>query len=373
MRIVDLLHRWGGGLLGLLLAVLGLTGAILVHKEDWIALPHAGDARISDPAQLGQAAASLLEGAKGGESLIFASDRLGLIQMNGRGGSGLYASQAGEIVAQWDSPWQRPELWLFDLHHHLLMGDAGETLAGLAGLAAVVFVITGCILWWRTRKTFRLRLWPARMSRPAVLMHHRDLGIVFAPLLLLTALTGSMMIFRPVAGLLLAPLSSPRSIEADLTPPKLASGQLSPRLDWQSMLASAQAQFPDGQIRVLILPRKPGDPVTVRVRRAAEWLPNGRTMVWFDAATGRQLGQRDALSMALGTQAFNAAYPLHAAKVGGLPYRVVMTLCGIAMTLLGTFAVWSFWFSRNRPSGRRAGSEVVAVAGFIGKISGPKT
>lgn len=41
MRTLDLLHRWGGGLLG-------LTGAILVHKEEWIAPLHAGDARVAD-------------------------------------------------------------------------------------------------------------------------------------------------------------------------------------------------------------------------------------------------------------------------------------------------------------------------------------
>ena len=59
-----------------------------------------------------------------------------------------------------------------------------------------VFIVTGAILWWRTRRTFRLRLWPRRLTRPAILMHHRDLGIAVAPLLLLTAVTGTMMIFR---------------------------------------------------------------------------------------------------------------------------------------------------------------------------------
>lgn len=348
MRYLDLLHRWGGGVLGLILAVLALTGTILIHKEEWIALPHSADARVVDPAVLGKTADLLLEHARGGESLVFASDRLGLIQLRS-GTGGLYAAQTGEIVTRWDSQWQRPELWLFDLHHHLFTGDAGEVVVGIAGLAAIVFVVTGTILWWRTRRTFRFRLWPARMTGPAVRMHHRDLGIVAAPFLLLVALTGVVMVFRPVAALILSPVTSPTAMEADLKPPRITSGPLSPNLDYAMIIVEAHRQFPDAEIRILALPRKPGDPVTVRLRRAAEWLPNGRTMVWFDAANGQQIARRDALQMQPGTQLLNLAYPVHAAKVGGPAWRLVITLVGIVMTLLGTLAVWSFWF-RHKPT-----------------------
>jgi uncharacterized iron-regulated membrane protein len=346
MRAIDLLHRWVGGVLGLILAMLGLTGAILVHKEEWIGLPHADDARLADPQRLGELAARLLAGADGGESVIFASDRFGLVQLRD-GAAGLYASQTGEAVARWSSMWERPELWLFDLHHHLFAGEAGETVIGVAGLAAIVFVLTGAVLWWRTRRTFRLRAWPPRLTGPAIRRHHRDLGIVVAPLLLLVALTGTMMIFRPVADFVLAPLSAPGAIEADLRAPRLAAGPLAPNPDWAAMVVAAHRAFPDAQLRILSLPKKPGDPIAVRMKRAAEWLPNGRTTLWFDPATGALLGQRDALTMQSGTQAFNMAYPLHAGKVGGLAYRLALTLVGLALFLLGTLAVWSFWFRRR--------------------------
>ncbi len=50
--------------------------------------------------------------------------------------------------------------------------------------------------------------------------------------------------------------------------------------------------------------------------------------------------------MPAGAQVFNGAYPLHAAKVGGLAYRLLMTVSGLALTLLGTLTVWTFWFKR---------------------------
>ncbi|MEJ6012186.1 PepSY-associated TM helix domain-containing protein [Novosphingobium aquae] len=346
MKLLDLLHRWGGGLLGLILAVLGLSGAILVHKEEWIGLPHAADARVTDPAQLGQLADRLLAGASGGESIVFASDRFGLVQLRD-GAGGLYATQTGEAVARWSRQWERPELWLFDLHHHLFTGEAGETVIGVAGLAAMIFVVTGAILWWRTRRTFRFRLWPARMTGPAIRMQHRDLGIIAAPVLFLIALTGTMMIFRPVAGAVLAPLSSSSAIEADLKAPRFSAGPLAPDLDWQAIVVAAHRAYPDAQLRIVAVPKKSGDPVTIRMKRAAEWLPNGRTMLWFDPASGALLSSRDALKMQSGTQAFNMAYPIHAGKVGGIAYRLLLTVTGLALALLGAFSTWSFWFRRR--------------------------
>ncbi len=284
----------------------------------------------------------------GAQGIVYASDRFGLHQLRTAGQGGAYADQAGEIVTRWTSQWQRPELWLFDFHHHLFSGDTGETVTGIAGLAALLFVITGAILWWRTRRTFKFRLLPKRLSRPAILMHHRDLGIIVAPLLLLSALTGTMMIFRPVAEAVVAPFSGYGAITAALAAPKVKSGPLAARPDWRAILAAAYGRFPDATVRTLSLPRKPGDPIQLRMKRAAEWLPNGRTTLWIDAADGRILAARDAETLATGARVFNAAYPLHAAKVGGLAWRLVMTVSGLALALLGSLAMWSFWFKRPR-------------------------
>lgn len=351
------MHRWAGGLLGLLLALIGLSGAILVHKDAWIGVAHAGDPLVREPAVIGRATARMMA-EPGVHSIVYAGDGFGLHQLRTAGDSGAYADQAGQIVTRWSSQWQRPELWLFDFHHHLFSGDIGETVIGIAGLAAILFVLTGTILWWRTRRTFKPRMLPKRLSRPAIIVHHRDLGIVAAPLLLLSAVTGTMMIFRPVAELAVAPFGSYGSVAAALAPPKVKSGALAARSDWQGIIAAAHARFPDATIRILALPRKPGDPIQIRMKRAAEWLPNGRSTLWIDAADGRILAARDALSLPPGAQLFNKAYPLHSAKVGGLVWRLVMTLSGLALTLLGTLAVWSFWFKRPRLGSkiRRPGS-----------------
>jgi uncharacterized iron-regulated membrane protein len=75
--------------------------------------------------------------------------------------------------------------------------------------------------------------------------------------------------------------------------------------------------------------------------------------VSFDAADGHLLAASDALALPRATQIYNRAYPLHAAKVGGLAYRLLMTCSGLALAMLGSFAVWSFWFKRPRPKPKR--------------------
>lgn len=331
-----------------MLALLGLTGAILVHRDAWIALPHAADARVADPAALAAATARLMaDPAARPQSILYASDGFGLLRLSYAKGAGAYADQSGAIVSRWNSQWERPELWLFDFHHHLFAGDTGEVVIGIAGLCGLFFVFSGVNLWWRMRRTFEFRLWPRRFTRPGIVRHHRDLGIVAAPLLLLSLYTGTVMIFRPVAGVALGPGAS-AAVAKSLEPPKPLGVPLSDRVDWAAIVRGAHARFPDAEIRLLGLPRKDSGLISVRMRQPEEWLPNGRTMLWFAADSGRLVAARDARSFGWQVRGYNMLYPLHAAKVGGLGWRIAMTLSGLALAMLGSLATWSFWFRRPR-------------------------
>lgn len=356
MSILRLLHRWAGGLVGLVLAVLGFSGALLVHKDAYLraTLPHAADAQVQDAASVAAAVDALFSSAEPPRSIILATRSFGLHQLNYGEAGGAYATQQGEIVTRWTSKWERPELWIFDLHHHLFTGDAGELVAGIGGLAGLAFVITGAILWWPSRRLFSLRAWPANLGRNAVVRQHRDLGVVVAPLLLVSLLTGVMMTLPKVEDVLLAPFSRPSVMDAAQKPPKAKGGPLADDLDWNAVLGAARARYPDGELRIISLPAKPGGLIQLRMRQQAEWLPNGRTMFWFDPADGRLVDRRDALAQPLGLRIANAEYPIHAAKVGGMAYRLVITLSGLSLALLGSLAVWTFWANPKTQKRKRA-------------------
>lgn len=346
MSALDLLHRWTGGLIGLVLAVLGLSGALLVHRDAWVMLPHAGDSQVQATGAVADAVERVMaNSAARPQSITFANESFGLNRLAFRDGAGAYTDQAGAIITRWDSQWERPEIWLFDLHHHLFTGDTGETVIGVAAVAGLFFVVTGVILWWRTRRTFALRLLPKRLSRPAILRHHRDLGIVAAPLLFLSLLTGAILVFRPIAALILGP-SAPAMIDASLKAPAPRSSVLASHLDWRGMIITARARFPEAEIRSLSMPRDDNGMITLRMKKPEDWLPNGRTTLWFAADSGSLIAARDASRLPDRVKAYNMFYPLHAAKVGGLAYRMAVTLSGLVLGLLGTLTVWTFWFAR---------------------------
>ena len=156
------------------------------------------------------------------------------------------------------------------------------------------------------------------------------------------------MALSPLYDGLAQALSPGADLKAVMAQPEHEGGVLSADLDWPAMMTAAQARFPDAEARIVSLPTKQGGLIGLRMRRTAEWLPNGRTQVWFDPADGRIVGTRDAMGLPLGLRVINAQYPIHAAKVGGLAYRLVVAASGLALTLLGSLAVFTFW---SNPSG----------------------
>ena len=349
MRLVSLLHRWAGAFLGLLLALLGLTGAILVWEGEWIMLPGAGDSVVEDLAAVtavverGQAEGAL-------SRITFASEEIGLHQLVFADGSGAYVRQDGTVVERWATQWERPELWLFDLHHHLFAGEIGETVTGIAGVAGLLFVITGLILWWKTRRKFRLRLLPERYQPGPIVRHHRDLGAIAAPFLLVTMLTGVLMLFAPLRTALLGTEVRPK--ETPEAPRDAGAAEA---------LALARMHFPNAALRRITLPSKAGDPVTVRMRQPFEWTPNGRTQVSV-TADGR-VTVEDAARANRSAALSEKAYPIHSAKVGGLVWKLAMTITGIALSILGSLATWGFWARRVSKARRPTRTAAAVQAG----------
>ncbi|EDL49452.1 PepSY domain-containing protein [Erythrobacter sp. SD-21] len=342
MRLLSLLHRWTGGLVGLVLAVIGLSGTVLLWEDSWILLDGANDAPASSPTELGRAIEVAIETAPGLSRVTFAGEEIGLHQAIYSDGSGAYIAQDGTVIDRWSGNWERPELWLFDLHHYLLMGEVGKTITGVLGLLMLAFTITGAILWWRTRKTFRLRLWPARYTASAIVRHHRDLGVVTSPLLLIVAATGTMMVFPAISSVLLLPIAT-SDAKREL-PTDLASG--SENTDWAVVMANAQSAYPSAAARRLMMPAAPGEPIAIRFRQDFEWTPNGRSYAWVAPESGAIVAKDDPAMGNTASAVVEKFYPIHAAKVGGFLWRIAMTFAGLALVLLGLFASWSFWIGK---------------------------
>jgi len=130
----------------------------------------------------------------------------------------------------------------------------------------------------------------------------------------------------------------------------------------ERQLAEVQRRYPEAELRGLSIPMSTGELIRIRARQPHEWLPNGRTLFWVDPADGRFVDSLDARSLPLAARAFNIVYPIHASTVGGLIYKAAMTVAGLALTLMGTLAVYGFWRHRVNP-GRPLPRDVRNVRG----------
>jgi uncharacterized iron-regulated membrane protein len=338
VRLVSALHRWAGGFIGLLLAIIGLSGTLLVWEGSWIGVAGASDTVVEQPARI----AGIVDSAalQGMSRITFASDEIGLHQLINIDGSGAYIRQDEQIAESWASQWERPELWLFDLHHHLFSGEVGETVAGMAGIGGLLFVVTGLILWWRGRASFRPTLFPKRLAPGPITKHHRDLGVLAAPLLLLSMTTGVLMLFEPVRSALIGQEQRPQSTLA--TTPLASPGEA---------VLRAKALFPHAALRRIVLPTMPGGDISVRLRQPFEWTPQGRTQVRF--APDGTMTIDDPRGQNRAAAVIEKLYPVHSAKTGGIAMQLMMSLSGLSLAVLGSFAVYAFWLRKAKRARRR--------------------
>jgi hypothetical protein len=82
--------------------------------------------------------------------------------------------------------------------------------------------------------------------------------------------------------------------------------------------------------------KKPRGLIVLRMKQPAEWLPNGRTTLWFNPADGRLVEARDAFQLPAGS------------KLGGLPYKLPLTIVG-ARPVSTRFAGYGHALVRTAP------------------------
>lgn len=342
MGLIRTLHAWAGALLALILVVLGLSGALLVLREDWVKLtvPEARAVVTASPAVLG-AAAEAVEAKGTPRSMMFAGPRLGVHRLTYAKDGMAYAAADGAVLARWTDT-ERAEQWVFQLHHRLLAGESGERVVGVAGLAGAVLCLTGVIVWFPAWRSFAGKVWPRSATRRDLVASHRDLGVLMAVPVFVLCLTGGMIVFNDTSKGLLTGLA-PGGIEAG-KPPQAGVGDI----DWPMALAGAQAAFPHATLRLASWPSAPGAPAVIRMKQPDEWHPNGRTLVYIDPATSKVVGAVDAQAFGPGARLQNALYPIHAASAGGRVYELVVFLAGVALAALGGLGLWSFLIQQRR-------------------------
>ena len=337
---VSWLHLWTGLTAGVLFALIGLSGSVLVFHQD---LLHARHPQLwnSTPTSEGVVLEGILERwtPRGLSAIDLPRDSLPVYQAYFEDETRRYFDpRSGELLLSRHAD-DDALLWLHELHTALLGGESGHELVGVIGWIALGMLLTGLYLWWpalgRILAQFRV------YSGPPVrrwLTWHRSIGVISLPLLLLVTATGVAMIYHAGARTVLTTMFG--GDDGPSTPRAITSKSGSP--DWRQVLAGARAALPHSELTRLSAPEPGSNVIGFRARARGEWHPNGRSLVFTDRTGRNVLLTHDATTQPLGARMTEAIYPLHIGAVGGLAYRWLVALSGLlpAFMLVSGFLFW---------------------------------
>jgi len=348
------LHRWLGLGLGLLFALIGLSGSLLALQPEILRLQHPDwPAVVASNEALAAALDRIAHSAAADEitAIDLPTERLPVWQAyTAQDRRHYFDAQSGEWLLTRDvrNDWL---LWLRDLHTHLLAGEIGEQALGIAGLCLLLLLASGLYLWWPRWHLLRSSLrWHLKPTVVRWLSWHRSSGaMVFAGLLTL-GLTGVAMIYgSPVR----TSLRWMAGEGAEVTAPASLPSRHAP-IQWQAILHAAQLAMPEAELRRVAFPHADNAWVVIRTRQPAEWHPNGRSVIWIDPYEARVAKTHDATMQGWGSRLDEGLYPVHGGFVGGVIWLGSVLALGIAPAFLLVTGAMLWWTKRQHRQIRNA-------------------
>ncbi|MBK9519612.1 MAG: PepSY domain-containing protein [Anaeromyxobacter sp.] len=234
---------------------------------------------------------------------------------------------------------------VYTLHFQLLLGEAGGTVVGLAGLLLLCSGVSGVVLWWPRQRSLRRNL-TVRVNGGALRFHddlHRVTGFGAVAGLLAVAFTGAAVTFGSVTRPVVETLSTGRPPPA-FEPLPAGAG---PAIDADAALARALALAPGARLRCLWLPGASGPAwrVTLREPTGVAWA-GGTTDLWLHPEGGEVLGHRPWSEATAGEVFLAWLLPLHGGSAFGRPGRYLAFALGLAPLLLSFTGGWLWWKKR---------------------------
>lgn len=199
--VLKWLHLWLGLSVGLVFAVVSLTGTVLAFQSELLlaAHPELDRERLPPLALQGHALARIVAGAEdsGIRSVDLPSPRLPAWQAFAAKGERHYFDPANGELLLVRNTGNDAVMWMRDLHTHLLAGEAGEQVLGASGIVSLFLLLSGLYLWWPRLAALAASLrWHAAPPARRWLSWHRSLGVLLLPLLLVVTFTGVAMVYK---------------------------------------------------------------------------------------------------------------------------------------------------------------------------------
>lgn len=328
------IHLVLGIVLGIYVTLIGLTGSLLVYRQELAAryrpdLFRPVDAVSSSP---DLAAAAIAKAFPDFKMLSLAGPE----ELNGAWTSYMIGKgPAKQVFVDARTGLMRgyyePNEWwlgkLEGLHANLLSGRSGRVVNGYCGLACALLAVTGLLLWRPPLSRLRWR----------ALNVHVNLGLVAAAFLFLTGITGAYFTWHQPYVDAAHWLLPSRKLEP--LPPVVVSGA---RKTLEEMLATAKRVVPGTKLVRIPQSRKATEPVDITMRHGHDFEFQLVSHVLINPYTGEVM-RVDRLEDRLSGDRLVGQYSsVHNGVWGGEFSRILWCVLGLTLPVLfGTsFVLW---------------------------------
>jgi uncharacterized iron-regulated membrane protein len=339
-KIFGKIHLYLGLTVGLLFALMGLSGSLLVFSEE---IDAALNPRLLRVAPLeNQASFSVVEQ---NVRANFPDDKIHRIKMpldskdvyefwmNSNEGLRVYVNPYTAEITGSRIFSRTFRGILFNLHTQLLSGETGKTIVGAAAFFFLAIGLSGIVLWWRgwrhVKRGLKINF---KSNRKRIIFDtHNAVGFFSFIFLSVSAFTGVHLVFnqpfeRAVNWLTATPnRQSPPVSQAQSEARTLTVGEIKNLSD--RIWAEAETVW-------IYPPANSAAAFMVRKKFPAENHPSGKSFLFFDQYTGEILREENALDAPAPTRAVNNLYPLHIGRIAGLTTKVLQVGVGLTPIIL---------------------------------------
>ena len=379
-RLVYTAHLWLGLTSGLIVFVVGLTGALYVFEPELKRL-YAGPGRLSPSSAPALPASELARRAH--TALMRSVDNLPAPVSRW-----LVLSAAPDRAVVYNAFWEHPPAWyevyvdpyrgavlavhdqrwdllniVLRLHRSLLLPEElGRWIVGVAVLISVVMLLTGLVLWFprrlhdlaepgglRQRLTIRFRGRFARVNYDL----HRVFGFYGLALALIVALTGLVWSFRWMdRAVYWVATGGGRSVEPPAAKSKAPAPGAAAVDPADRVLTAVQREFPGAARYEVIFPSAADGTLQVCANPEANTYYRIEC-VWFDRYTGEPRRAERYADKNAGELMRALNYDIHVGQILGLPGRVLACAVSLVVASLPITGTLLWWRRGGGPVARR--------------------
>ena len=361
-------HRWIGIVIGLIIAVLGVTGSILVFESEidsslnpQLLQAQPGATRLSFDAIV-QAAADAYPGWTPRYFERLSDDPTASFKVIIRDAS-LAEKQVfenpytGAVLGERSG--LSPIAIVRRIHGDLVLGEPGENIVGVLSLLCLGFFIAGIVLWWPAKGGFRRALTlSGSNSEPKRLMRelHNVFGAWLAVFFVIASRTVPPLVWKfispgegggPPAG---GPPRAAGGPSAQGGPPAPTTTETPPtEIAWQAAAEIAAKEVPNQYVGFILRNPGPRGIYMVRFWPPGETSVSKMTNVFVAISSGRVMRTQSPQKFtAQSVLQADFAANIHSGAILGFSGRVVMFIAGLCFPVLFVTGLVMWVLGRRR-------------------------